>query len=41
MGVKVEQLAADVHALKPKIKVIPASCKTGAGVDEISALLTA
>ncbi|MDB6022660.1 MAG: hypothetical protein JWQ04_2517, partial [Pedosphaera sp.] len=30
-----------VHALKPDIKVIPASCKTGAGVDELAALLAA
>ena len=39
MGVKVEQLARDVHTLKPDIRVIPASCKTGAGLDEIAALL--
>ncbi|HET7623690.1 MAG TPA: hydrogenase nickel incorporation protein HypB [Verrucomicrobiae bacterium] len=39
MGVKVEQLVRDVHTLKPDIRVIPASCKTGAGLDEIAALL--
>jgi hydrogenase nickel incorporation protein HypB len=41
MGIKVEALAADVHALKPDIRVIPASCKTGVGVDELAALLAA
>lgn len=40
MGVSVEQLIQDVHKLKPDIKVIPASCKTGAGLDKIAALLT-
>jgi hydrogenase nickel incorporation protein HypB len=39
MGVSVEQLVRDVHTLKPGIRVIPASCKTGAGLDEIAALL--
>ena len=39
MGVKVEQLVHDVHTLKPDIRVLPASCKTGAGLDEIAALL--
>jgi hydrogenase nickel incorporation protein HypB len=37
MGVDVAQLARDVHTLKPSIRVIPASCKTGAGLDEIAA----
>jgi hydrogenase nickel incorporation protein HypB len=40
MDVKVEQLIRDVHTLKPDIRVVPASCKTGAGLDEIAALLT-
>ncbi|HWD18266.1 MAG TPA: hydrogenase nickel incorporation protein HypB [Verrucomicrobiae bacterium] len=39
MGVKVEQLVRDVHTLKPDLRVIPASCKTGAGLDEIAAVL--
>lgn len=39
MEVNVEQLVRDVHTLKPDIRVIPASCKTGAGLDEIAALL--
>lgn len=39
MGVRVEQLASDVHTLKPDIRVIPASCKTGAGLDEIAELI--
>jgi len=40
MGVKVEQLVRDVHTLKPDIRVVPASCKTGIGVDEIAELVT-
>jgi hydrogenase nickel incorporation protein HypB len=39
MGVKVDALAKDVHALKPDIKVIPTSCKTGAGLDEVASAL--
>jgi hydrogenase nickel incorporation protein HypB len=39
MGVEVEQLARDAHTLKPDIRVVPASCKTGAGIDELAALL--
>jgi hydrogenase nickel incorporation protein HypB len=39
MDVRVEQLVQDVHTLKPSIRVIPASCKTGEGLDEIAALL--
>jgi hydrogenase nickel incorporation protein HypB len=39
MGVNVEQLTRDVHTLKPDIQVVPASCKTGAGVRDIAALL--
>src|ERR1051325_8630096 len=39
MGVDVQQLVRDVHTLKPAIRVIPASCKTGAGLDEIAAVL--
>jgi len=39
MGVSVEQLMQDVHTLKPDIKVIPASCKSGRGLEEIAALL--
>jgi len=41
MGVSVEELTRDVHTLKPAIKVIPTSCKTGAGVDEVVAALLA
>jgi hydrogenase nickel incorporation protein HypB len=41
MEVSVEDLASDVHALKPDIKVIPTSCKTGAGLDEVAAALMA
>ncbi len=36
MGINLEQLARDVHTLKPDIQVIPTSCKTGAGMDEIA-----
>lgn len=39
MGVKVDALAKDVHVLKPDIKVIPTSCKTGAGLDEVASAL--
>jgi hydrogenase nickel incorporation protein HypB len=35
MEVSVEQLIRDVHKLKPDLKVIPTSCKTGAGLDEV------
>src|SRR5215475_257029 len=38
MGVKVQQLVRDVHTLKPDIRVVPASCKTGVGLDEIAGL---
>ena len=41
MEVSVESLAADVHKLKPDIKVIATSCKTGAGIDEVAAALQA
>ena len=39
MDVKVEQLIRDVHTLKPDIRVVPASCKTGQGLDEIAGML--
>jgi hydrogenase nickel incorporation protein HypB len=39
MGVNVEDLARDVHTLKPDVKVIPTSCKTGAGLDEVAEAL--
>ncbi|MFZ0710370.1 MAG: hydrogenase nickel incorporation protein HypB [Terrimicrobiaceae bacterium] len=41
MEVSVEDLARDVHTLKPDILVIPTSCKTGAGLDEVAAALMA
>jgi len=41
MEVSVEELANDVHKLKPDIRVIPTSCKTGAGLDEVTAALLA
>ena len=41
MEVSVEDLTRDVHALKPDIKVIPTSCKTGAGLDEVVTALLA
>jgi hydrogenase nickel incorporation protein HypB len=41
MGVSVEALTSDVHKLKPDIKVIPTSCKTGDGVDEVAKALFA
>jgi hydrogenase nickel incorporation protein HypB len=41
MGVSVIALAQDVHKLKPDIRVIPTSCKTGEGLDEMTAVLLA
>jgi hydrogenase nickel incorporation protein HypB len=41
MEVSVDQLIADVHALKPDIKVIPTSCKNGVGLDEVAQTLLA
>lgn len=39
MGVRVSELALDAHVLKPDTPVLPASCKTGEGLDETAALL--
>jgi hydrogenase nickel incorporation protein HypB len=39
MGVDVAQLIRDVHTLKPSIRVVPASCKNGTGLDEIAGFL--
>jgi hydrogenase nickel incorporation protein HypB len=41
MNVNVSQLARDVHMLKPDVRVIPASCKDGSGLDEIAEQLVA
>jgi hydrogenase nickel incorporation protein HypB len=41
MGVSVAELIQDVHRLKPDIQVIPTSCKTGYGLDEVAAALLA
>jgi hydrogenase nickel incorporation protein HypB len=41
MDVSVDALASDVHKLKPDITVIPTSCKTGAGVDQVAEALVA
>ena len=41
MEVSVEDLARDVHTLKPDIKVIATSCKTGVGLEEVAAALVA
>ncbi len=41
MGVSVEDLIRDVHKLKPDMQVIPTSCKTGAGVDEVAMAILA
>lgn len=41
MDVSVDDLANDVHNLKPDIKVIPTSCKTGEGIEEVAAALLA
>ena len=41
MEVSVDDLMADVHKLKPDITVIPTSCRTGEGIDEVAAALLA
>jgi hydrogenase nickel incorporation protein HypB len=41
MGVSVAALSDDVHTLKPDIKVIPTSCKTGMGIDQLAEALLA
>jgi hydrogenase nickel incorporation protein HypB len=41
MEVSVDGLTADVHKLKPDVKVIPTSCKDGAGLDELTTSLLA
>jgi hydrogenase nickel incorporation protein HypB len=41
MEVSVDQLIADVHKLKPDLRVIPTSCKTGAGIDDVVAAILA
>jgi hydrogenase nickel incorporation protein HypB len=41
MGIDVNQLIADVHKLKPGLRVIPTSCKTGTGVDDVAMAILA
>jgi len=41
MEVSVDGLTADVHKLKPDVKVIPTSCKNGTGLDELTTALLA
>jgi len=41
MGVSVQALIEDVHKLKPGLKVIPTSAKTGAGLDELALTILA
>ncbi len=41
MGVSVDALIRDVHTLKPDIRVIPASCQHGTGLEEIAETLLA
>jgi hydrogenase nickel incorporation protein HypB len=41
MDVSVDELAADVHRLKPDIQVIPTSCKNGVGLEELTTALLA
>jgi hydrogenase nickel incorporation protein HypB len=36
MGIDVGQLERDVHTLKPGLRVITTSCKTGEGLDELA-----
>jgi hydrogenase nickel incorporation protein HypB len=39
MDVSIDQLTRDVHTLKPDLRVIPTSCKTGAGLDQVAEAL--
>src|SRR6202171_5069837 len=41
MEVSVEKLIDDVHKLKPDLRVIPTSCKTGAGLDDVALAILA
>jgi hydrogenase nickel incorporation protein HypB len=41
MGVSADELTRDVHILKPEMKVIHTSCKTGQGIDEVATSLLA
>ncbi|MCE0497429.1 MAG: hydrogenase nickel incorporation protein HypB [Methylacidiphilales bacterium] len=41
MDVSVEALTGDVHKLKPDLRVIPTSCKTGAGIDDVARAILA
>jgi hydrogenase nickel incorporation protein HypB len=41
MGISVEKLIADVHKLKPGLRVIPTSCKTGEGVEDVAMAILA
>ncbi len=41
MDISVEQLIADVHKLKPDLRVIPTSCKTGAGLEDVAMAILA
>jgi len=41
MGVSIDALKEDVRKLKPDMKIIATSCKTGAGLDEVAQALLA
>ena len=41
MEVSVEKLIEDVHKLKPDLQVIPTSCKTGKGLDDVAMAILA
>ena len=41
MEISVEQLIADVHKLKPDLRVIPTSCKTGTGLEDVAMAILA
>lgn len=41
MGVSVDALIEDVHKIKPDLPVIPTSCKTGAGLDDVARAILA
>jgi hydrogenase nickel incorporation protein HypB len=41
MEVSIDALIEDVHKLKPDLRVIPTSCKTGAGLDDVAMAILA
>lgn len=40
MGVQIDSLIDDIHRLKPDMKIVPTSCRSGKGIDRVISLLT-